>query len=177
MRGKRYQANDAEEAVMKSLERKQKVLFYCRCNSACSQMAEAFLNFFFPDGYEACSAGIKVTEIHPAVKRVMAEIGVDISGQRSKNVEEFIGTKFDCVATVCGDRPQECPFTDPTRTRPGCERCRGCCRFFPFFPYGAKVLHTRFQYSARLPLAGDETAEDFRKLRDDVRGWVIDTFG
>ncbi len=162
---------------MKPNQKKQKVLFYCRCNASCSQMAEAFLNLFFPEGYEACSAGIKAAEIDPAVKTVMAEIGVDISRQRSKNVEEFVGTKFDCVALVCADRPEECPFVNQPRESLHCDRCQGCCRFFPFFPTGTKVLHTRFRDPAGLTPHGKESAEAFRQLRDDIKDWVIDTFG
>ena len=156
---------------------KQKVLFYCRCNTACSQMAEAFLNLFFPEGYEGYSAGIMAAEIHPAVKKVMAEIGVDLSGQRSKNVEEFVGTKFDCVALVCGDPPDECPFLHRAREGLHCTGCQGCCRFFPFFPSGEKVLHTHFQDPGRASSQGNDPAEAFRKLRDEIREWVIETFG
>ncbi len=54
---------------MKPAAQKQKVLFYCRCNAACSQMAEAFLKLFFPEGYEAHSAGMMATAIHPTVKK------------------------------------------------------------------------------------------------------------
>ncbi len=162
---------------MKPAGKKQKVLFYCRCNSACSQMAEAFLNRFFPEGYEACSAGMMAAEIHPAIKTVMAEIGIDLSRHRAKNVEEFVGTKFDCVALVCGDPPEECPFLHRARESLLCKGCQGCCRFFPFFPTGAEVLHARFQDPAGFTSRGDETIEAFRRLRDEIRGWVIETFG
>jgi len=160
----------------KSPSKKQKVLFYCRCNSVCSQMAEAFLSRFFPEGYEAHSAGIMAAEIHPAVRLVMAEIGIDISKQRSKNIEEFIGTKFDLVALVCGSPPDHCPFLNRVRGLLHCDGCQGCCRFFPFFPVGARILHTHFREPVLGP-ACDETTESFRKLRDEIREWVMDTFG
>jgi arsenate reductase len=140
-------------------------------------MAEAFLRLFFPEGYEAYSAGMMATEIHPAIKTVMAEIGVDMSGQRSKNVEEFIGTKFDCVALVCGDPPEECPFLNRARESLHCKGCQGCCRFFPFFPSGAKVLHTHFQEPTMFASGSGDAIDAFRKLRDEIRGWVIETFG
>jgi len=162
---------------MKAAEQKQKVLFYCRCNAACSQMAEAFLKRFFPEGYEAYSAGIMATEIHPAVKTVMAEIGIDLSGQRSKNVEEFVGTRFDWVALVCGDPPPECPFLHRTRESLHCKGCQGCCRFFPFFPSSAKVLHTHFQDPSGFVPDNSDAIDAFRRLRDDIRGWIIETFG
>ena len=162
---------------MKPAQQKQKVLFYCRCNAASSQMAEAFLKFFFPESYDGYSAGVMAVQIHPAVKRVMAEIGVDMSHQRPKNVEEFVGTKFDCVALVCGGPPDECPFLHQKRESLHCKRCQGCCRFLPFFPQGGKVLHARFKDPAWFASPGSENMEGFRKLRDDIKGWVIDTFG
>jgi len=162
---------------MKPAGQKQKVLFYCRHNAVCSQMAEAFLKLFFPEGYEAHSAGMMAADIHPTVKIVMAEIGVDMSGQRSKNVEEFVGTKFDCVALVCGGPPEECPFLNRARESLHCKGCQGCCRFFPFFPSGEKVLHTHFQDPTRFVSPDSDATDAFRKLRDDIRGWVIETFG
>jgi arsenate reductase (thioredoxin) len=162
---------------MKRAEQKQKVLFYCRRNAARSQMAEAFLKLFFPDGYEAHSAGIMATDIHPTVKVVMAEIGIDLSGQRSKNIEEFVGTKFDCVALVCGGPPEECPFLHRAREALHCKGCQGCCRFFPFFPSGTKMLHAHFEDPTGFESLNDEALDSFRKIRDDIKGWVIETFG
>jgi arsenate reductase len=140
-------------------------------------MAEAFLKLFFPEGYEAYSAGIMATDIHPAVKIVMAEIGVDMASQRSKNVEEFVGTKFDCVALVCGGPPPECPFLQRARESLHCRGCQGCCRFFPFFPSGVKVLHAHFQDPTKLPSLDTDSVDVLRKVRDDIRDWVIETFG
>jgi arsenate reductase (thioredoxin) len=162
---------------VKPAGQKQKVLFYCRCNAVCSQMAEAFLRLFFPERYEAYSAGIVAADVHPTVKIVMAEIGVDMSGQHSKNLEEFVGTKFDCVAHVCGDPPDECPFLHRARESLRCKGCQGCCRFFPFFPSGAKELHAYFQDPTRFVSHDDDAVDAFRKVRDDIKGWVIETFG
>ena len=79
-------------------------------NSARSQMAEAFLNKLYGDKYEACSAGIELREINPYVVKAMAEIGIDISKQRSKSIKEFLGQKFDYVVTVCDYARKNCPF-------------------------------------------------------------------
>jgi arsenate reductase (thioredoxin) len=162
---------------MKPVENKKKVLFYCRHNATCSQIAEAFLKLFFPEAYEGFSAGTIAAQIHPAVKTVMAEIGVDVSKQRSKNVEEFVGTRFDCVAIVCGNPSDECPFLHQKRESLHCKKCQGCCRFFPFFPQSGKVIRARFQDPARFSSSENENMESFRKLRDDIKGWVIETFG
>jgi len=162
---------------MKPAQQKQKVLFYCRCNAASSQMAEAFLRLFFPEGYEAYSAGVMALQIHPAAKTVMAEIGVDMSHQRPKNVEEFVGTKFDCVALVCGGPPDECPFLQQSRKSLHCKNCQGCCRFLPFFPTGAKFIRRRFQEPTRSASRNEDDIDAFRKVRDEIRQWVLETFG
>ena len=80
---------------------KNKVLFICTHNSARSHMAEGFLNALYGERYEAYSAGIEPTEVNPHVVTVMAEFGIDISTHRSKNINEFQGTHFDYVVTVC----------------------------------------------------------------------------
>ena len=89
---------------------KKKVLFICTHNSARSQMAEAFLNKLCGDKYKAHSAGIEPREINPYVVKAMAEIGIDISKQRSKSIKEFWGKNFDYVVTVCDNAKENCPF-------------------------------------------------------------------
>jgi len=83
------------------MDSKQRVLFICTHNSARSQMAEGYMNARFGDRFEAFSAGTETTRVHPLAIEVMAEIGIDISGQRSKALEEFPGQPFDTVVTVC----------------------------------------------------------------------------
>lgn len=86
----------------------QKVLFLCNHNSCRSQMAEGFLRSLAPELFEAFSAGSEPTYVHPMAIEVMQEVGIDISGQRSKSVSIFEGVSFDFVITVCqGDA---CPF-------------------------------------------------------------------
>ncbi len=140
-------------------------------------MAEAFLNFFFPEGYEAHSAGIMASELQPEVAQVMSEIGVSMSAQRPKNVEEFVGTRFDTVALVCGDPPAECPFLRRPRHSLNCKECQSCCTFFPFFPKGSHTVHIRFQEIPRLSPSGEQSFDAYRRLRDEVREWVLETFG
>ena len=73
---------------------KKKVLFICTHNSARSQMAEGLLRAMQGDRYEAYSAGIEATTVDPRAVAVMKEIGIDISGQRSKFAEEFLDINF-----------------------------------------------------------------------------------
>jgi arsenate reductase (thioredoxin) len=156
---------------------KGKVLFYCRCNALWSQMAEAFLKKFFPERYEACSAGMQVTPVHPMVVRVMTEIGIDVSGHRSKEIEEFVGTKFDCVALVCGGPAEVCPFF-PRQERPAkCKSCAACCVHLPLFPSAMQVLRTSFNDPTKFVGPEAQSLDLFRQVRDEIRDWIIDTFG
>ena len=89
---------------------KKKVLFLCTHNSARSQMAEGLLRAIYSDRYEAYSAGIEATTVDPRAVAVMKEIGIDISGQRSKSAEEFQDIIFDHAVTVCDRARQACPI-------------------------------------------------------------------
>jgi arsenate reductase len=129
------------------------VLFICTHNSARSQMAEAFLNRLCGDRYEAKSAGITPTQINPYVAKVMAEIGVDLSTHRPKSILEFQGTTFDYVVTVCDAAREACPF----------------------FP-GEKEIHKSFPDPAEFTGTEAEILEKVRKLRDEIREWVEQTF-
>jgi len=89
---------------------KKKVLFLCTGNSARSQMAEGLVNYLLTDRWEAASAGTRPSgHVHPLAIRVMAELGIDISGHRSKSTEEFRDTDFDLVITVCDNAARDCP--------------------------------------------------------------------
>lgn len=133
---------------------KKKVLFVCTHNSARSQMAEAFLRFFYGDHYEALSAGTEPTGIHPLTIKVMAEVGLDLSVQRSKSVDEFIGQEIDLVITVCDSAKEKCPF----------------------FPYGKKRIHYSFPDPASSVGSEKDQLEAFRQVRDEIKKWVIATF-
>lgn len=87
----------------------QRVLFLCTHNSARSQMAEGLLRHLGGLRFEAHSAGTEATEVRPLAIRVMAEIGIDISAQRSKTLDHYRGEFFDLVITVCDDTREECP--------------------------------------------------------------------
>jgi thioredoxin type arsenate reductase len=97
--------------------RRVRVLFLCTHNSARSQMAEAILRELGGDRVEVTSAGTEATRVHPLAIREMAERGLDISGQRSKPMDDFVGERFDYVVTVCDNARESCPVFpgDPER--------------------------------------------------------------
>ncbi len=107
---------------------KKHVLFLCTGNSCRSQMAEGLVNHFLGETWEAYSAGTDPAGyVHPLAVQAMAELGIDISGQRSKSLDEFHRAEFDVVMTVCNGAADNCPlwigegytahisFPDPTQ--------------------------------------------------------------
>ena len=81
-------------------------------NAARSQMAEAFLRRLAPDRCEAFSAGSVPTRVDPLAARAMAEVGIDIGGQRAKALEPLLTAgRFDYVVTLCDEAVAECPYT------------------------------------------------------------------
>ena len=89
---------------------KKTVLFLCTGNSCRSQMAEGWLRHLGGDRFEAHSAGTRPEAVNPRAVKVMAEAGVDISGQRSKPVNEYLGRNLDLLVTVCGGARESCPM-------------------------------------------------------------------
>ena len=95
---------------------KTRVLFLCTGNSARSQMAEGLLRTLDPDRFEVFSAGTIASFVRPQAIAVMKEIGIDISGHRSKSLDEFLDDEFDYVITVCDHANQSCPvFSGPAK--------------------------------------------------------------
>jgi thioredoxin type arsenate reductase len=90
--------------------RRDRVLFLCTHNSARSQMAEGILRHLGGNRIEVHSAGTVATRIHPLAVAAMSEKGIDISGQRSKHLDEFSGQEFDYVVTVCDNARESCPI-------------------------------------------------------------------
>ncbi|HUS09674.1 MAG TPA: arsenate reductase ArsC [Pyrinomonadaceae bacterium] len=89
---------------------RKRVLILCTGNSARSQMAEGLLRDMAGDKFEVASAGVSPTHVRPEAIEVMGELGIDISGHRSKSVEEFTGQEFNYVITVCDHANQQCPM-------------------------------------------------------------------
>jgi arsenate reductase len=88
---------------------KTRVLILCTGNSCRSQMAEGVLKYYGSDKFEVESAGSKPSKVNEIAIKVMNEIGIDISGQRSKHVKEFENQSFDYVITVCDQAKESCP--------------------------------------------------------------------
>jgi arsenate reductase len=90
--------------------KKLRVLILCTGNSARSQMAEGLLRHLGGERYEACSAGSNPSSVNPLAIEAMREIGIDISGHRSKSVAEFEDQPFATVITVCDSAAEQCPI-------------------------------------------------------------------
>ena len=101
---------------------KKRVLILCTGNSARSQMAEGLLRHDAGDRFEVESAGTKPSLVRPEAIAVMKEVGIDISGHRSKSVDEFAGKNFDYVLTVCDNARESCPVFFGKATRLHCPR-------------------------------------------------------
>ena len=95
----------------------RRILFLCTHNSARSQMAEGLLRELGGGGYEVFSAGTVATRVRPEAIAVMQEMGIDIRGQTSKTLEQFLAEPFDDVITVCDDANDACPFFPGSKGR------------------------------------------------------------
>ena len=130
-----------------------KVLFLCTGNSCRSQMAEGWARHLKADAIDAYSAGIQAHGLNADAVRVMAEVGVDITSQRSKRVTELTGVDFDYVVTVCGHAQEHCPV----------------------FPGKAKIVHVGFDDPPRLAVEATTDAErlaPYRRVRDEIRAFI-----
>src|SRR5215213_4736830 len=96
---------------------KQRILFLCTHNSARSQMAEGFLRALGHDRFEAFSAGTEATQVRPLAIKAMAELGIDISQQRSKVLTKYMAQPFDYVITVCDQANESCPVFSGAKNR------------------------------------------------------------
>lgn len=129
------------------------VLFLCTGNSCRSQMAEGWVRHLHAERIRALSAGVRPKGLDPRAVRVMAEAGVDISGHRSRAVEEVVDAPVDLVVTVCDAARESCPV----------------------FPRRVRVMHRGFEDPPRLA-AGVGSEEEalalYRRVRDEIRGFV-----
>lgn len=126
---------------------KQRVLILCTGNSARSQMAEGLLRHMAGDRFEVSSAGTEPSHVRPEAITAMRELGIDIVSHRSKSVDEFLGSEFDYIITVCDNARESCPV----------------------FPGGAERIHWSFDDPAAAD--GDRNARlnVFIAVRDQIR--------
>jgi len=138
---------------MQEAKRKLKMLFLCTGNSCRSQMAEGWARHLKSDVIEPYSAGIETHGLNPNAVKVMAEAGVDISGHRSKHLDEVRDIPFDYVVTVCDHAHESCPL----------------------FPGKTKVIHVGFDDPPRLAKEAkteQEALDHYRRVRDEIRRFV-----
>jgi len=129
---------------------KTRVLILCTGNSARSQMAEGLLRHDHGERFEVESAGTNPGFVRPEAITVMREVGVDISGHRSKHVEEFGAQQFDYVITVCDNARETCPV---------------------YFGKAQK-LHHDFEDPAALTGSEEQRLALFRRVRDELRSYL-----
>jgi arsenate reductase len=131
---------------------KKRVLILCTGNSARSQMAEGLLRHDAGDRFEVESAGTKPSRVRPEAIAAMRELDIDISGHRSKSVNEFDGQQFDYVITVCDNAKESCPV----------------------FLGTAKRLHHSFDDPAALDGSQDQRLALFRRVRGELREYLTE---
>lgn len=129
---------------------KTRVLFLCTHNSARSQMAEGYLRRLAGKRFEVVSAGTEATRVRPEARRVMAEVGADISGQESKTLEHYLGEPFDFVIIVCDAAGESCPA----------------------FPGRAERLHWSLPDPSQATGTEEERLAVFRQVRDRLRDHI-----
>ena len=130
----------------------KKVFFLCTGNSVRSQMAEGLLNHLSRGEWKVQSAGIFPSYVHPLAIRVMEEIGIDISQQTSKSMNQFLNEVFDYIITLCDEAAQSCPA----------------------FPSQGKRLHWAFEDPAVAIGTIEERLAVFRKVRNEIKNKIED---
>ena len=127
------------------------ILFLCTGNSCRSQMAEGFAKKMLSKNMEIFSAGLEPKGVHPMAVKIMQEIGVDISHQKSKNISEIPLDKINIVITLCGDAAERCPV----------------------FPRKVERIHWEIEDPANAQGSDKEIAQAFRKVRDNIKFYII----
>jgi arsenate reductase len=130
---------------------KKKVIIICTGNSIRSQMAEGFFRKY-KSNWEINSAGTNPKGLNPLSVKVMLEKGIDISSNKSKSINKFLGEKFDYIITVCDNAKENCPY----------------------FPGGAKYIHWSFSDPASTVGTEEERINVFRKVRDEIEKKILE---
>lgn len=129
-----------------------RILVICTGNRARSQMAHGWLQHLGADRVTVFSAGTEPKGVHPMAIRVMAEVGVDISGHTSDHVDRYLGDEFDLVLTVCDSARESCPV----------------------FPGARRTLHRSFEDPDDPDMSEAELTDVFRRIRDEIAGFSRD---
>lgn len=129
---------------------KPRILVLCTGNSARSQMAEGLLKAKLGDRFEVDSAGTRPSIVRPEAIEALREIGIDISGNRSKSVDEFADAEIDYVLTVCDNARENCPY----------------------FPARTRLVHHAFDDPADADGTFQERLAVFRRVRDEIGDYI-----
>ena len=131
---------------------KKKILVLCTGNSCRSQIAEGYLRYFAGKKADVYSAGVETHGVNPKAIATMKEDGINISNHTSNNIDEYRNIDFDFVITVCDNAKERCPF----------------------FPTKAKKFHYNFPDPAKATGTDEEIAEEFRKVRQQIKAYCKD---
>ncbi len=129
---------------------KKGILFLCTGNSCRSQMAEGFARNILLEDVKIFSTGTDQNEIHPVAIKVMQEVGIDISEQKSKNLWEIPVDKISIVVTLCGDAAERCPI----------------------FPGEVKKINWILKNPVKTTGNEEEIINEFRKIRDKIKTYL-----
>ena len=132
---------------------KTRILYLCTGNSCRSQMAEAWTNKLKGDLFKAYSAGIEPKTVDPRAVKAMAEAGIDISAQKSKDIASLRDKEFDYVVTLCDHARESCPF----------------------FPARTRLIHRSFDDPPKIAENTDDEEDamsHYRRVRDEIRAFV-----
>ncbi|MDA8423131.1 MAG: arsenate reductase ArsC [Nitrospiraceae bacterium] len=132
-----------------------KVMFLCTGNTCRSQMAEGFARVLGKGIIEAYSAGLTPSRVHPRAIQVMREIGIDMSGQTSKGIDNELLRRMDMVITLCDNAAEACPWTPPE----------------------IKRIHWPIDDPVGAIGGEDEIMNEFRRARDEIRGEILQFIG
>jgi len=133
---------------------KPTVLFICTANAARSQMAEGLLRARYGDRYEVYSAGTRQSKVSVRAIAVMREIGIDISGHRSKTLDEVSGIPFDLAVTLCDNAHAVCPVV----------------------PHAKRTIHKGFADPHVTSGRDEDLLDIYRRIRDEIAAWIDGEF-
>jgi arsenate reductase (thioredoxin) len=126
-----------------------RILVLCTGNSCRSQIAHGYLEHFAAGKAEVSSAGIEAHGVNTKAIQVMKEDGIDISGNTSNTIDQYLGKDFDFVITVCDNAKENCPY----------------------FPSHAQMLHQDFPDPAKATGTPEEIMQEFRRVRDMIKSY------
>jgi arsenate reductase (thioredoxin) len=135
------------------LSEKLKILFLCSGNSCRSQMADAWTKHLKGNQFDVYSAGVQPKAVDPRAVKAMAEAGIDISAQNSKDLDSLGNMEFDYVVTLCDNAREACPY----------------------FPAKTKLIHKGFDDPPKLAENTnneEEAMAHYRRVRDEIKAFV-----